>query len=250
MHCIEDFLEAAATAPPERDARHFRTWQRVAIQAQREVRLLAARTFFADESRAAADLDRAFTIVVFSSSKPCHGRRPMEFTYDLADSTILPTAFRLIGRSMQTRLAQISLGFQSNPRLRHRFAPAWHLDILNAVKRKPRELRELLASEAAMINALINLGTIRDERSARRFVKSTASAARTMGVDSAALQDLVLRTAVENLVERGILEDDDVFTAGSPDARVGGDENRNHGSPDGCRQMADAGVVSEVQACG
>ena len=239
---LQQFIEVAADAPPERDGRHFRTWQRVSIQVQREVRSLAVQDFSAD------DLDRAYTMAVYSACQPSYGRRPMEFTYDLGDPATMAAALRLIGRSLQARLAVISAGFPTDhARLKRRFAPVWHLDILNAVKQKPRLLIELLAREAIMINALIDLGTM---GSAKRFVKSTAAAARVLGVDSAILQDLVLRTGIENLLDGGILKDDDLLATGSPDAGIGGHENRDHGGPDGRGQMADAGVVSDIHAGG
>jgi hypothetical protein len=244
MNRLQSFLDLAAGAPPERDARHFRTWQRVSIQVQREVRWLAVKKF------SVVNLDRAFTMVVYSSCHPSYGQRPMEFTYDLGDPATIPMALRLIGRSLQARLTQISVRFEEDARMRRRFAPVWHMDILNAVKKKPRLLIELLAREATMINALIDLGTMRDERMTKRFLKSTLAAARVLGVDSDTLLDLVLRTGVENLGHGRILENDDAAAAGSPDAGIGGNEDRDHGSPDGCGQVADAGIVPDVHACG
>ena len=95
----------------------------------------------------------------------------MEFTYDIGDLVALTTVLRLIGRTMQARLAQISAGFQDDLRMKRRFLPVWHADILKAVKNKPRTLIEMLAREANMINALIELGTMPNERTTRRFVK-------------------------------------------------------------------------------
>jgi hypothetical protein len=249
MDRLQTFLDMTAGTPPERDARHFRTWQRVSVQVQREVRTLVAETFFADESRVAKDLDRAFTIAVFSACKPCFGRRSMDFTYDAGDLATIPIATRLIGRGLQGRLARISGRLQYLP-LRRRFAPVWHADILNAVKRKPRTLLEFLAREASMIDALIGLGAARDERTVKRFLKIAAAAARVLGVDSDALLDLVLRTGIENLVDGRIFEDSDVLAAGSPEARIGGEEDGNDGSPNCGGQVADARVVPDVQACG
>jgi hypothetical protein len=246
---LQNFLDLAAGAPPEKDVRHFRTWQRVSIQVQREVRSLAAQSFFAEQWRAVANMDRAFTMVVYSSCQPCYGRRPMEFTYDIGDLVTLSTVLRLIGRGMQVRLAQISAGIQSDPRLKRRFLPVWHMDILKSVKSKPRTLIEMLAREAVMINALIELGTMHSSRTEKRFVKSVESAARLLGVGSQMLQDLVLRTGAENLVNGRILEDGDAVSAGSPDEWVGGDENCDNGSPDSGCEMADAGIVPDIQAC-
>jgi hypothetical protein len=247
---LQTFLDLAASAPPERDARHFQTWQRVSVRVQRELRSLAAQNFFAEESRAAADLDRAFTMVVYSCCQPCYGQRPMEFTYDIGELVALSTVLRLIGRSMQARLAQISAGMQSDPRLKRRFLPVWHADILKVVRNKPRTFIEMLAREGNMINGLIDLGTTRSERTAKRFLNSTEAAARILGIPSSVLQDLVLRTGAENLVNRGIIEDGDEISAGSPDAGIGGDEDRDDGSPDGGGQMADAGIVPDIQLCG
>jgi hypothetical protein len=246
---LQTFIDSAASTPPERDARHFRTWQRVSVQVQREVRTLAARNFFADEWRAAVNLDHAFTMVVYSSCQPCYGRRPAEFAYDICELATLSTPLRLIGRNMQARLAQISEGFQGDPRLKRRFLPVWHADILRTVKSKPRTLIEMLAREASMTSALIDLGIRRDARAGKRFVRSVARTARILGLDSASLQDTMLRTAIENLGDSGIFEDGDMVPPGSPDAGIGGDENRDDRSPHGGGQMTDPGIVPDIQAC-
>lgn len=249
MDRLQQFIELAAGAPPERDARHFRTWQRVSVQAQRAVRCLAAQTFFADEARVAANTDRAYTMAVYSSCQPCYGRRPADFTYDAGDPATLPLALRLIGRSMQARLAPISEGFR-DARLKRRFLPVWHLDILNAARKKPRALVELLAREAAAINALLDLGAMRDERAAKRFRRTCAGSARVLGVESAALEEALLRTGIENLADRGSFEDGDMSAAGSPDAGIGAHEDGDDGRADGRGQVADARVVADVKAGG
>jgi hypothetical protein len=250
MDRLQNFLQLASGAPPERDARHFRTWQRVSVQVQREVRSLAATNFFAPEWYAAVNLDRAFTMVVYWSCQPCYGQRPVEFTYDIGELVALSSVFRRIGRSMQERLAEIAEGIQSDERLKRRFMPVWHQDVLQAVRNKPRTLIEMMAREATMINALIELGATGSARTKKRFQQNTVAAARILGVDSSALQDLVLRTAAENLADGGIFEDGDLGAAGSPEAGIGGDEDSDHGRPDGCGQMADPGIVPDIQACG
>lgn len=247
---LQHFLNLAAVAPPERDVRHFRTWQRVSVQVQREIRALTAQHFFAEESRFAANLDRAFTMVVYSSCQPSYGRRPMDFTYDIVELVKLSSVLRLIGRGMQFRLAQISAGIQSDERLKRRFLPVWHADILKAVKNKPRMLIEMLAREAAMINTLIELGAMRDPRTVKRFVKNTEGAARLLRLDSEVLQDLVLRTGAENLIDSRIFEDDDAVAPGSPKPGIGGDEYGDYRRPYSRRQVADAGIVPDIQARG
>ena len=243
MDTLQYFLDVSANAPPECDGRYFRTWHRVSVQVQRAVRSFAVRNV------SARDIDRAFTMVVFSASQPSHGRRPMEFTYDIGDEATIPLALKLIGRNVQARLAPIAATFQNDARLARRFAPVWHRDILNSVKAKPRLLINLLGREAAMINALIDLGTMRDDRTARRFLKNTFSVARVLRVESTVLLERVLRTGTESLLDGGIFEHDDVFPTRRPDAGIGGHEDRHHGSPDGRGQMTDARIISDVHAC-
>jgi hypothetical protein len=246
---LQNFLDLAAVAPPERDARYFRAWQRVSVQVQRAVREFAAKSFFAEEWRVALNQDRAFTLVVYSSCHPCYGRRPMDFTYDIGDLVTLSSVLRLIGRGMQTRLAEVSAGIEFDPRLKRRFLPVWHMDILKAVKTKPRLLIETLAREGEMINTLIELGTTNTVRNQRRFLKCTVSMARLLEVDSSVLQELVLRTGAENLIAGRVFEDGHLGSPGSPDTGIGGNENRDDGSAHRGGQVADAGVVPDIQAC-
>ena len=253
MTCLQTFLDLAARTPPERDGCHFRTWQKVSVQAQREVRSFVARDFFADEARVAAGLNRglkrAFLIVVYSSCQPCYGRPQMDFTYDMSDIGWMTNALRFIGRPLQLRLAEISAGFRTNERLKRRFAPVWHVDILNAVKKRPQALMELLAREAAMINSLIELGTRRNARAQNKLLKTTVCAARVLGVDSDALLDQILRTGAENLVNGRILKRRRAVSPRSPDARIGGHKNRDYRSPDSRGQMADPGIISDIHLC-
>ena len=107
----------------------------------------------------------------------------------------------------------------------------------------------MLAKEAAVIEALIGFGSLRDENAAKRFRKFTTSAARFFYVDPKILQDHMLRAAAKNLSDGGALEDENLLASGSPDARIGGHEDGDDGCSDGGREMTDAGVVPDVQAC-
>ena len=249
MDRLPQFVAVAGGAPSERDPRHFRAWQRVSVQAQRDVRLLASREFFSGDARAAADTDRAYTMAVYSACQPCYGRRPMDFTYDAGDFSALAEALQKLGRALQGRLAEITRAL-TEPRLKRRFLPVWHQDILNTVKRKPRLLMELLAREASAINALIELGTMRDERAVRRFHHTCLRAASALGVPSQALEDTLLRAGIENLGDTGLFKDGDMFAPGSPDERICADENGDGWRARGGCQMTDAGVVADIQPRG
>ena len=51
---------------------------------------------------------------------------------------------------------------------------------MNAVKKRPRRLLELLGDEAALINAVIDLGTDRRMNAVKPFAKAASAALRNM----------------------------------------------------------------------
>jgi hypothetical protein len=107
-------------------------------------------------------------------------------------------AWRMIGRAMQHRLTSIGTVL-TDPKMVRRYAPVWHQDILVAVQRKPKRLVELLAREAAVVNSVIDLGTMRDERSGKRFSRFLAAASRSFDVDATALREKLLGEATQVL---------------------------------------------------
>lgn len=245
---LQNFLHLAVDTPAERNGRYFRAWQKVSVRTQRKVRSLVAQNFFSQEQRVLADTDLAYTFAVYASCQPCYGRRPAEFTYDINDVVALNLPLRLIGRSMKVHLAEIAASI-SDPRLKRRFQPVWHVDIVKAVRKQPRTLIEMLARESTMISSLIDLGTVRTERAEKRFAKHVESASRVLGLETNILYDAVLRAGAEYLADSRILEDSDELAAGSPEDRVSGDEDSDDRGADGCGQMADAGIVPDVHAC-
>jgi hypothetical protein len=77
----------------------------------------------------------------------------------------------MTGRSLQTVLRRIEARLleAGMVELAHRYAPVWHKDVLVSVQKKPRPYVELLMAEAALINAVIDLGTERSVQAANRF---------------------------------------------------------------------------------
>ena len=81
------------------------------------------------------------------------------------------------------------------PALARRYASRWHQDVLRAVQNKPRPLLNLLGDEAAVVNALVGLGSGRGMRAVKPFARSAGMALRTMyGED---LRELALRLLEE-----------------------------------------------------
>ena len=203
VHCALDGTEAtrdrAATlaltsaawkdAPNECHPRYFQAWQRVSMALQKAVRAWVPERYFTIVERY-EDRDAAYSMVVYEACRVCYGRPRTEFTYDVADPETLPGACRMIGRAMQTVLAPIEKRLYQAGKiaLSHRYAPVWHQDILAAVRKRPKRLVGLLADEAMLINALIDLGTERNVEAVNRFSKAANAALRNVyGEDMRAL---------------------------------------------------------------
>jgi len=252
-------------APTERDPGYFQAWQRVSLALQRWLRDQVADAYFLDlahfENRPAA-----YPMIVYQASRLCHGRPRTEFTYDLRDypecRTTLISSWKLTGRAIQAVLRGIEqrLNDAGMTELAHRYAPVWHQDVLVAVKTKPKAYVDLLMAESAVINAAIDLGTERSIEAANRFGKTVHLNLRkvygmdlqTLGVGTLEEATRVLSqnrvSGSDNLTNIGTLQNSHVLSAGSPDARIAGQEDDDNGRPNGCGQMRDAGVVADVDA--
>lgn len=250
--------------PDERDPRYFRTWQRVSIGLQKSFREWAREVYFRDAARF-EDREAAFTMLVFSACRPFYGRPRSEFTYDLAEpAATLAAALRSSGAALRSALAPIEkrLREAGSIELAHRFAPVWYRDIQVAAKKHQRELIRMLAHEARLIDAVIDLGTRRNEKAEERFYRIADNMLSNFG--GADLRELIpkileetARALAENargsrghLVHRGVRQRRNARAAGSPDGRIGAHENRDHGRPDGCGQMTDAGIIADINARG
>ena len=252
-------------APTERDPGYFRAWQRVSLALQRWLRDQVAGQYFADLARF-ENRPAAYPVIVYQASRLCHGRPRTEFTYDLRDypecRTTLAMSWKLTGRAIQAVLGRIEqrLNEAGMTELAHRYAPVWHQDVLVAVKKKPKPYVDLLMAESAVINAAIDLGTERSVEAANRFAKTVHLNLRKIyGMDLQRLGAGALEEATRVLAQarasrgddfsdRGALQNRDARAAGSPDARIAGEEDGDDGRAHGGGQMRDAGVVADVDA--
>lgn len=167
--------------PEERDARYFPVWQQTSLALQRAMRKWIPEMYFRDTARY-EDREKSYPLIVYQASRLCFGRARTEFTYDVADPETLPTAFRMIGQALRRVLAEVETALRESgrPELARRYAPVWYQDILNAVKKRPRRLLELLGDEAALVNAVIDLGTDRRMNAVKPFAKAANAALRNM----------------------------------------------------------------------
>jgi hypothetical protein len=188
-------------APHERHPEYFRTWQAVSLAAQTALRRWIPENYFRDPARY-EDRDAAFPLLVYAASRPCRGRPLTEFTYDLADAEVLPRALHQIGASLQSVLGAVERGLYDcgRPALARRYAPRWHQDVLRAVQRRPGPLLGLLGDEAAVVNALVGLGSGRTMQAVKPFARSVTMALRTMyGEDLRRLAFRLLEEATRTL---------------------------------------------------
>jgi hypothetical protein len=264
-------------APTERDVEYFAAWQGVSIALQQWFRKRVAEACLDDTARL-ADRPASYPVIVYQASRLCHGRARTEFTYDLRDypecDTTLEASWKMTGRAIRLVLSRIErrLLDAGMTELAHRYAPIWHQDVLVSVQKKPKPYVELLMAEAAVINAVIDLGTERSVAAANRFAAAVnLNLRRIANVDLRGLGVGVLEEAtrvlvlagleaprglkpalhgLEDLIDGGVFEDGDAGAARSPDTGVGGQKNGDHGSAHGGGQVSDPGIVADVDAGG
>jgi hypothetical protein len=198
-------------APHEVHMDYFRTWQAVSIAVQKALRRWVPDIYFADPARF-EDRDAAFPLLVYAASRPCRGLPSSEFTYDIADEEALPRALHQIGGSLQSVLGKVERRLFDDGRaaLARRYAPRWHQDVLRAVQRKPRLLLGLLGDEAAVVNAIVGLGSGRGMQAVKPFARAARMALRTMyGQDlrplALGLLDEATRTLESGVISRSQL---------------------------------------------
>ena len=192
-----------ADSPEESVPFYFRSWQRVSIALQKTFRQHASEVYFRDPARLRI-LEPAYTLIVFSACRPFYGRPRCDFTYDVADAKTFHSAWRSLGNSLRTALAPIErrLRDAGDVELAHRYAAVWHLDVLRSVKKRPRPFIRLIAREAKLVEAVIDLGTRRGKNAALRFQRIAENTLLNFhGVDMTELIPVLLEEATRVLAE-------------------------------------------------
>jgi hypothetical protein len=254
--------------PNERDPLYFSVWQKVSLALQRSLRNWVAEEYFREIARY-QDRDSAYPMLVYASTRLCYGRPRTEFTYDLRDypdrRDTLAETWKMTGRSLQDRMTAIEILLREAgmPALARRYKPVWYQDVMAAVRKRPRRFVALLAAESTVINALIDMGSERSAAAINRFTKRANRSLRSVyGMD---LRKLAVRMLEEatcvlraqqssggdgHVLDGGFFKSHDFQPTGSPDLRIGGEEDGHDGCPDGGGQVPDAGVVPDIEAGG
>lgn len=190
--------------PDERDVRYFRCWQRVSVALQKSMRRWAREIYFRDAGRF-ADRDAAYVLLVYSVSRPFFGRPRAEFTYDAADAETIESAWQFIGTALRGVLGEMEARLREAGavELAHRYDPVWYQDILAAARKRERHFLKLLAREAKVIDAVIDLGTRRDSGAEARFERIAGGALRNFhGVN---MREMIpkIRVRTSSLLQTG-----------------------------------------------
>jgi hypothetical protein len=223
--------------PNERAAEYFPRWQRVSMALQRWLRDHIAEEYFRDAARLEDRAD-CYPMIIYQACRPFYGRPRTEFTYDVRDfpwcKDTLASSWKLTGRGTQRVLSGLEARLRElgNELLARRYSPVWFEDVLVAVQRRPKPYADLLAREAAIINAVIDLGTQPNVESVARSAKIINQQLRKVhSLDLRALGYGVLEEASrvlaqqaagseQNIADPWPLEDADMRASGSPNLRI------------------------------
>jgi hypothetical protein len=266
-------------APSEREHAYHEVWHRVSVAVQRALKEAIADAYFRDLSRLQMR-DSAYSMVVYQSSRAFTAKARHRFTYDLRDypdcRPVVAAATMQIGARVERVLEQLQrrLIDAGQSELARRYTPAWHPDVVNSVRRKPRRLLDLLMREAEIVNAIVDMGADRthlavyscarkintvlrciqrmDIRNVGVELLETATRALTQSPTQASAQAPVQEMAGfgHDVFDAGAFEHRDVNAARRPDLRVGGQEDGDDRDPDSRSQMGDARIVADVQPGG
>ncbi|MGQ9634113.1 MAG: hypothetical protein ACUVXB_07680 [Bryobacteraceae bacterium] len=146
-------------APEERSPEFFPAYSRVSIAVQRAMRTWLPYHYFCDLGRY-GDLAAAFPLVVYQASPPYPGRPRYDFNYDVMSASSMEEFYRLAARRLPQQLADIEQVLRNNgaPAVAGFYSPRRARDLLDSVRQRPQLLHALLAGDAFLTDALINLG--------------------------------------------------------------------------------------------
>jgi hypothetical protein len=253
------------SAPSERDPRYFYTWQRVAHALQHWLRDRVPLEYFRNLD-VLVDRKLCYPMIVYQACRIFPGHPRAEFAYDLGNypwsHETLAFSWRMIGTGVQRVLIGFEQRLNESGRqsLACRYAPALFSDVLLAVQRKPRAYVDMLIREAAVINAVVDLGTRRDAETIHRSARIINQALRNihsqdlrrLGPDllEEARRVLALRPVdgLENGGNVRILQHRNPASARGPYAGIGGQKDRDHRRPHGRRQVCDPGIIPYINA--
>ncbi len=145
-------------APEEQAPEYFPTFSAVSVAVQRALRQWLPYVYFSDIDKY-DDLDAAFPLIIYQSTRPFPGRGRGEFTYDVMEPGTVPIAIRSAARGLAVELRRIhpllvAAGKKSTAKF---YARDEARSIISAVQRRPLLLNALLSADAFFVDSLLRL---------------------------------------------------------------------------------------------
>lgn len=146
-------------APEEKSPDFFPVYSRVSVAVQRCMRAWLPYCYFSEANRY-GDLAAAFPLLVYQASLPFAGRPRYDFSYDVMSAESMEELYRSAARRLSRQLARIEqlLRDSGQAALAAFYSPRSARDILDSVRRQPKLLHALVAGDAFLTDAVINLG--------------------------------------------------------------------------------------------
>jgi len=151
-------VSAWLDVPAERSLAFYGAFTGVSSAVQRCLRLWLPYAYFAEMDRY-DDFDSAWPLLVYQASKPFSRRMRSEFTYDPMNPKSVSLAFSHAGRRLPGILETVEalLLRADRQQTAELYKPSQAKKIIAAVRRGPHRFNNLLASDAHLVGALVNL---------------------------------------------------------------------------------------------
>ncbi len=203
-------------------------------------------------------------MLVFSVARPFFSKSRCEFTYDIADTKTVPLAWTRVGCRLQPVMAALEARLRDAGELElaHRYNPVWHEDFLVRVKKRNREFIRLIAREAKLIDAVINVGTLRTRRAELQFERVASHVLRKFNsVDMRELIPKILEETARILSEDPACRGDylvntrtnqssDALPPRRPNRRIRLEKDGHYRRTYRSRKMAYPGIIADINARG
>ncbi len=146
-------------APLEKDPAFFTTYSCISVAVQKTLRTWLPYLHFS-QGRHYETAATAVPLLVYAASEPFPGKPKQEFVYDVLNEQRLAQFFRTAAKRLPNELEQKSrwLRAAGSEEAAVRYAPARAGKFVEAQAARPRAVMRLVAAEAWIVNALVNLG--------------------------------------------------------------------------------------------
>lgn len=164
------------SAPAERSAAFLPAFARVSVAVQTALRERLPAEYFANPE-SFRDVKTAYPLLVYQTTRPFHGRKRTELTYDVLNPNLIASLLRRAKPNLIELLAQVEARLRAEDlqELADRYTPKRTTEIIKCITRLSkcrRCLYMLIRGESVLVDALVQLsglGSLPDKEQARRM---------------------------------------------------------------------------------